>query len=725
MRTIRAARPARIGRRRFLQASAALTGGLVIGFYLPGRKGRAWAQQPAKMSFPPNAFLRIAKDNSVTLVVKHLEFGQGVSTALPMLIAEELECDWTKVKYELAPASPVYGNLFWGGIQGTGGSSSVANSWEQLRIVGAQARTMLLQAAAEQWKVKPADCKAANGTVTGPGGKKATFGQLAEAAMKLPVPEGVKLKEAREWKLIGKPTRRLDCLDKAEGRTVFGMDMKRPNLHVALVARPPAFGATLKNYNEEKLKAVPGVTHLIELGNAMAVVGRSFWAAKKGRDALQIEWNLAPAAGLSSDALRTRFAQAARGPGGVAAKKPANAEAIKGAAKTIAATFEFPFLAHAPMEPLNCTVELRDGGAEIWAGTQMQTGDQAAAAKILGLKPEQVKLNTLDAGGGFGRRANPHADWISEACEIARQVKVPVKLIWTREDDIRGGYYRPMYLHDVAIGLDAQGNIVGWSHAIVGQSILAGTAFEGMLVKDGVDLTSVEGTSDTHYDIPNLAVTLHSMKLAVPPLWWRSVGHSHTAYVMETLIDEIAAASGKDPVACRRALLAKHPRHLKVLDLVAEKSGWGTALPKGRARGVAIHESFGSVVAQVAEVSLEKGVPKVHKVTAAVDCGQVVNPLTVEAQVQGGIAFGLGAALTSELTLKDGQVEQSNFHDYEVLRMADMPQVSVHLVASSANPSGMGEPATPPIAPAVANALAVLTGKRARVLPLSKTKWGY
>jgi isoquinoline 1-oxidoreductase beta subunit len=376
------------------------------------------------------------------------------------------------------------------------------------------------------------------------------------------------------------------------------------------------------------------------------------------------------------------------------------------------------------MEPLNCTVEFRGDSAEIWAGSQFQMMDQGAAAKTLGLAPEKVKLNTMAAGGGFGRRANPVSDYIVEACEVAKAIKVPVKVIWTREDDIKGGYYRPAYLHRVEAGIDAKGKPVGWNHAIVGQSIVTGTPFEGFLVKDGIDHTSVEGVADTPYDLANLDVTLHTTKSAIPVLWWRSVGHTHTAFVMETMIDELAAAAGQDPVAFRKGLLAKHPRHVATLDLAAKKAGWGTPLPKGRARGIAVHESFGSVCAQVAEVSIEGGAVKVHRVVAAIDCGLVVNPMTVEAQVQSAIVYGLSAALHSEITLKDGQVQQSNFHNYGVLRLNETPKIEVHIVASSMDkPTGVGEPGTPPVAPAVANAVAALTGKRPRILPLGKTKW--
>ncbi|HEX7403733.1 MAG TPA: xanthine dehydrogenase family protein molybdopterin-binding subunit, partial [Usitatibacter sp.] len=593
---------------------------------------------------------------------------------------------------------------------------------DQLRTVGAQARAMLVQAAANQWKAKPADLRAEKGFVIGPGGKKLSYGQLAEAAAKLPVPETVALKDPKNFTIIGRPTRRIDSLEKVEGKAKFGLDVQRKNLHTAVVARPPVFGAVVKKLDAEKVKSVPGVTHVVELRDGVAVVARNFWAAKKGRDALEIEWDLGPNAKLSTVDLKSQFAETAKTPGKVA-KKAENADAMKGAAKTIVAEYSVPFLAHAPMEPLNCTVEVQADGAEIWVGSQMQGVDQGAAAKMLGLKPEQVKLNTMLAGGGFGRRANPVSDYVVEACEIAKKVKVPVKVVWTREDDIRGGYYRPMYAHRVETGLDAQGKIVAWNHTIVGPSIMAGTPFEAMMVKDGLDPTSTEGVADTPYDLPNMNVALHTVNPGVPVLWWRSVGNSHTAFVMETMIDELAAAANQDPVAYRRALLGKHPNVTRVLDLAASKAGWGSPLPKGRARGIAVHESFGSICAQVAEVSLDGNDIRVHKVTAAFDCGLVVNPLTVEAQLQSAVAFGLSAALFGEITFKEGRVEQSNFHDYRVLRMNEMPLVEVFLVPGGARPTGVGEPGTPPVAPAVANALFALTGKRARSLPLATQKW--
>jgi isoquinoline 1-oxidoreductase beta subunit len=712
---------ARVSRRQFLKSTTALGGALVISFWLPQVGGRrAFAQDAPRKAISPNAFLRIDKDGTCTVIVKHLEFGQGVTTSLPMLVAEELGCDWAKVRAELAPAGPDYLHTMFG-IQITGGSSSVWNSYDQLRTVGAQARTMLMQAAANQWKVKLTEVRAEKGFVLGPGGKKLSYGQLAEAASKLPVPENVTLKEPKDFKVIGKPTRRIDSADKVSGKTVFGLDVMQKNLHVALVAHPPVFGAKVKSFDPEKVKAVSGVTHVVELRNGVAVVGRNFWAAKRGRDALVVEWEPGPNATLSSEALSAQYRETAKTPGPMA-KKAANPEAIKAAAKTIVAEYELPFLAHAPMEPLNCTVDMRGESAELWVGSQFQTVDQGAAAKALGLDPSKVKLNTMHAGGGFGRRANPVSDYIVEACEVAKAIKVPVKVVWTREDDIRGGFYRPMFVHRVEVGLDAQGGIVGWNHALVGSSIIAGTAFEPMMVKDGIDATSTEGVSDSPYDIPNMNVTLHTMKSGVPVLWWRSVGHSHSAFVMETMIDELAANAGKDPVAYRRQLLAKHPRLVETLDLAASKAGWGSALPKGRARGIAVHESFGTVCAQVAEVSLEGNAVKVHRVVAAFDCGLVVNPLTVEAQVQSAIAYGLSAALHGKITFKDGKVEQSNFHDYQVLRMNEMPRVEVHLVPGRMKPNGAGEPGVPPTAPAVANAIFALTGKRVRSLPLDDVK---
>ena len=709
-------------RRAFLKSSTALSGALVIAFWLPGGGGRrARAQAPAAAPVPPNAFLRIGKDGTCTVQVKHIEIGQGVLTALPMLVAEELECDWSKVRAELAPTGPEYVHTIYG-MQMTGGSSSVLNSYDQLRTVGAQARTLLMQAAASQWKVNVSEVRAEKGFVLGPGGKKLSYGQLAEAAAKLPVPQNVALKDPKDFRIVGKATKRLDSADKVSGKAMYGLDVQRKNLHTAVVLHRPTFGSVIKSFNADKVKAVPGVTHVVEIRGGVAVVGKNFWAAKTGRDALQVEWEAAgPAATLDSAKLSEQMHAAAKTPGKVA--KAGKPEAAQAAVRKVVAEYEFPFLAHAPMEPLNCTVEITGDGAEIWVGTQSQTFDHAAAAKALGLDPAKVRLHTVLAGGGFGRRANPASDYVVEACQIAKAVKVPVKLVWTREDDIRGGYYRSAFVHRVEVGLDGQNAIAGWNHTIVGGSILGGTPLEAMMMKDGIDPLSVEGVADTPYAIPNLHVTLHSVDTGVPVLWWRSVGNSHTAFVMETLVDELARGAGKDPVEYRRGLLAQHPRVLRVLELAASRAGWGSAPPRGRGRGIAVHECYGSVCAQVAEVSLEGDSIKVHRVVAAFDCGLVVNPLTVEAQLQSAIVFGLTAALGGQITFKEGRVQQSNFHDYPLLRMNEMPRVEVHLVPGGDKPAGVGEPGVPPIAPAVANALFALTGKRARALPLSSTKW--
>ena len=710
--------PKKTSRRTFLKASSAATGGLVIGFNLAVGNRMAAAQAPQAPNLnQPNAFLRIARDGTVTVQVKHLEFGQGVMTSLPMLVAEELGCEFSKVRSELAPAAAVYAHTGFG-MQMTGGSTSVANSWEQLRTVGAMARTMLVSAAASRWKVDAAVCKVNNGVVTGPKGKRATFGELADDAAKLPAPANVTLKESKDFKLIGRPTRRLDAPAKVNGSARFGIDINAkqiPNLHTALVARAPAFGGKVKKFDAAKVNGLPGVTHVIQLSHGVAVVAKSFWAAKTARDVLQIEWNLEAASKADSAALRRTFLDTAKTPG-LPAKK-GNPDAFKAGAKTLTAEFEMPFLAHAAMEPLNCTVSVKGDSCEIWVGSQFQTVDSAVAAQVAGVPPQNVKLNTMIAGGGFGRRANPAADYIAEAVEIAKKAGVPCKTVWTREDDTKGGYYRPMYVHRIESALDANNKLSAWNHTIVGQSIIAGTSFEPFLIKDGIDATSTEGVTDTPYDIPNMHATLHTMKTGVPGLWWRSVGHTHTAFAMETMMDDMAKLAGQDPVTFRRQYLTKHRRVLNALNLAAEKAGWGSAIAKGRARGVAVHESFGSVVAHVVEVSLEGGNIRLHRVVSAIDCGLVVNPLTVTAQVESAIVYGLSAALYGKVTLKDGVVEQSNFHDYPVLRMGEMPKVEVHIVPGGKTPTGVGEPGTPPIAPAVSNALFALTGKRLRTLP--------
>ena len=708
-----------VSRRTFLKATASASAGLVIACFLPGGMRRLAAQE-AKAPAPvnPNAFVRIAPDNSITILLKHSEMGQGVWTSMPMVIAEELDCDLALVHVEHAPAAPAYAHTAFG-MQMTGGSTSTWESFDQLRNVGAMARALLLQAAAQKWQVKADDCHTEKGFVIC-AGHKASYGELADAAAKLPAPAQVKLKDAKDWTVIGKPTRRLDSKAKVSGKAEFGIDVKRPNMAIVLVARAPVFGAKVKSFDAAKAKAVPGVIDVVQVPSGIAVLGKHFWAAKSGRDALVIDWDLGSAATLSSASLREDYRKQARTPGAVAKTNGDAAAALKAAAHVLEAEYEVPFLAHAPMEPLNCTVEIGKDGCDIYTGTQFQTVDQAAAAAILDLKPEQVRIHTTFLGGGFGRRANPTSDFVTEAVHVAKASGKTVKVIWTREDDIRGGYYRPMWLSQLRAALGKDGKPVAWTHSVVGQSILAGTPFAAMMVKDGIDATSVEGAADSPYfeSIPAHQVELHSPTSPVTVLWWRSVGHSNTAFVVESFVDELAHAAKKDPLEYRRMLLPKESRERRALDLAAEKFGWGKALPKGHAAGIAVHQSFGSFVAQAAEVSVEAGAVKVHRVVCAIDCGPVVNPMTVEAQMQSGIIYGLSAALHGELTLKDGHVEQSNFHDYPVLRLNEAPKIEVHVVASTDKMGGCGEPGTPPIAPAVANAVFALTGKRLRKLPL-------
>jgi isoquinoline 1-oxidoreductase beta subunit len=715
---------ARVGvsRRRFLKTSA----GLVVGFYVAPRTGLSVIQEatsPAAKPIPdPNAFLRIGEDESVTVLLAHSEMGQGIWTTLPMLIAEELGCDWSKVRVEHAPAAPVYAHTRFG-MQMTGGSTTTYTEYDRYRQVGAAAREMLVRAAAQEWKVDPSACRVEKGFVIR-GENRLSFGKLAKAAQKLTPPREVRLKDPKDWTILGKPTKRLDSPEKVTGRAEFGMDVRLPGMRTALVARPPVFGGKVKSFRAERAKAVPGVTDVVQVPSGVAVVAEHFWAAKLGRDALEIDWDLGPGADLDTARMREEFRAMARTPGTKAAGAGDVEAGMRMPGKTLEAEYEFPYLAHATMEPMNCTVRLGPDGCEIWTGTQFQTMDQKAAAEITGLKPEQVKIHTMFLGGGFGRRATPASDFVSEAVHVAKAAPgAPVKVVWTREDDMRGGYYRPAWSHRVRVKVGADGRPVAWRQTIVGQSIVEGTPFAAMLVKDGVDGTSVEGAADSPYvtDTPNHLVDLHSPKTPIPVLWWRSVGSTHTAYVMETVVDELAHMVGQDPLEYRRQLLIKHPRHLGVLNLAAEKAGWGKPLPTGRFRGLAVHESFNSFVAQVAEVSVSRDRVRVHRVVAAVDCGVCVNPAGVRAQVESAIAYGLTAALYGELTFKAGRVEQSNFHDYPILRHNEMPKVDVHIVASSEKSGGVGEPGTPPIAPAVANAIFAATGKRLYKLPFRLT----
>ena len=707
-----------LSRRDVLRGSAAAGAGLVIAFAVPRRAQALFAGALGKKKPlpPPSSFLRIGTDDSVTVLLAHSEMGQGIWTTLPMLVAEELQCDWSKIRVEHAPAAPVYAHVQMG-IQGTGGSSTTNSEFDRYRQVGATARTLLVRAAAEEWKTDPAKLTVENGHVIG-GKRRASFGQLAARAATLPVPEKVTLKPPEQWTIIGKPTRRLDTPEKITGRAQFGLDVQFPGLRTAMVARAPVFGARLKSFDATAARAVPGVEQVVQVPSGVAVVAKHTWAAKLGREALKLDWDLGPGAALDSNNLRAEALALSRTDGPVALSKGDVGAALKKAATKVEADYEVPYLAHAPMEPLNCAVKLEANSCEIWTGTQFQTVDQAAAAEVAGLKPEQVAIHTMFLGGGFGRRATATSDFVREAVHVAKAAKVPVKIVWTREDDIHGGYYRPAFLHHIQVGLDAKGQPTGWKQTVVGQSLVVGTPFEAEM-KNGIDESSVEGAVDSPYvmAVPAKKITLQTPKLPIPVLWWRSVGNTHTAFAVESMVDELAHAAGQDPLAYRLALLRKSPRHANVLRLAAEKAGWGKA-PAGRALGLAVHGSFLSVVAQAAEVSVDaSGQIRVHRVVCAVDCGQPVNPLGIEAQIQSGIAYGLGAALHGAITFKDGHVQQSNFHDYRVLRIEEMPKVEVHVVKSSAKMGGIGEPGTPPIAPAVANAVFALTGKRLRTLP--------
>jgi isoquinoline 1-oxidoreductase beta subunit len=708
-----------ISRRDFITAGMLIGGGLVLGIYFDLRDAGAEEGKPG-MRFRPNAFIRIGRDEEVTIIVNKSEMGQGVYTSLPMLVAEELEADWKKVRVEPAPVNPVYNHTLWG-IQATGGSTSVRTSWDQMLKAGAAARIMLITAAADTWKVEPSSCKAEKGFVLHPESKRRiSYGMLTDKASQLCPPEYVALKKPKDYTIVGKPAKRLDTPEKTRATAVFGIDVNVPGMLTAVVARSPVFGGTVKSYKDDKAKAVPGVRSVVQIGSGVAVAADDFWSAKLGRDALEIIWDEGPLAGFDTPEQRVRYAELAKSPGTIAREEGDPDGAFADADRQMTAEYEVPYLAHAPMEPLNALVDLHeDNSCDIWTGTQFQTIDRNSAAGVLGLDREKVRLHTTFLGGGFGRRANPHSDFVKEAAQVAKAVKKSVKVIWTREDDIRGGYYRPMWYDRISAGLDQKGNLTAWKHTIVGQSIVQGTTFESALVKEGVDETSVEGAKDIPYDIPHIRVDLHTPHYPIPVLWWRSVGHSHTAFVVETFIDEVAYAAGKDPFEFRRGLLGRNQRRKAVLERAAEKAGWGRSLPEGRGRGIAVHKSFGSYVAQVAEVSVSKeGEVRVHKVVCAVDCGKTVNPDTIEAQMESGIVFGLSAALFSEITFKNGRVQQSNFNNYKIARMRHMPDVEVHIISSRQAPGGIGEPGVPPIAPAVANAVFAVTGKRLHHLPI-------
>ncbi|MFD1332330.1 molybdopterin cofactor-binding domain-containing protein [Methylopila musalis] len=729
-KTPRAAEPLDLSRRGFLAVVGGAGLGLAVG--LKPFDAVAAANGAAPAAFNP--FVKIAPDGVVTVVVKHLDKGQGVATGLATLVAEELDADWAQMRTEFAPADNArYANLMFK-AQGTGGSTSIANSWEQYRTAAATARAMLVNAAAQAWSVAPGEIVVEKGRLSHPSGKSDGFGAFAEKAAAAPepvaAPQNAPFKDPSKYVYIGKEgLHRIDNDPKTDGTAIYTQDVKLPNMLVAVVAHPPRFGATVKGFDDAETRKIKGVKEVVAVPQGVAVLATNTWAAISGRNALKVEWDDAKAETRGSDALLAEAkAAVAKADGGVAAVTEGDAEAaFKTASKVIEADYAFPYLAHAAMEPLNCVVDVRkDGTAELIYGCQFPAIDHPTAAQILGLPLDKVTITTVWAGGSFGRRAVPTADYVAEAVAIAKAIegRAPVKLVWTREDDTKAGYYRPLYAHKVKAAIGPDGLPTAWSHHIAGQSIFGGTALEAMTVKDGVDETSVEGVSNLAYAVPNRSVRLTTLKTGVPVLWWRSVGHTHTAHAVETMIDELAHAAGQDAVAYRLALLKDKPRHTAALKLAAEKAGWGEKLPQGRGRGVAVHESFNTMVAQVVDVTIRKdGSVKVDRVVAAVDCGVVVNPDVIRAQIEGGVGFGLGAALRNAVTLKDGEVEQANFDTYEPLRITDMPHVEVHMVTSDAKPTGVGEPGVPPIAPALANAIFAATGKRVRDLPIGDQKF--
>jgi isoquinoline 1-oxidoreductase subunit beta len=692
----------KLDRRVFLKTSAAATGGLLLGFTIPGVRAAA---QSAEGAGALNAFVHIGTDDLVTMVIHKPENGQGTVTSLSMLIAEELECDWTRIRWEFAPIDRVYGFP----LQGTFGSQGIRSSWRPLRQAGATARHMLIQAAADAWRISPAACRAENGRVVRTDtGESRTFGSLATAASALPVPENVPLKDPAEFRLIGTPTPRLDTPAKTSGQAVYGIDVRRPGMLHAVVARSPVVGGRLRTFDASGAREVPGVVGVVEIPTGIAVVGENTWAAIRGRDALGVAWDEGPNASLSSAGIRQSLMDLAAEPGAIARDEGDSDAALRGAAHRIEAVYEAPYLAHATMEPPTASAEVTADSCQVWSGTQIPGLAHTSAAEAAGLSPDQVQVHTTYIGGGFGSRGG--GPEYAEAVHIARQVGAPVNLVYTREDDIQHDRYRPTSYARLVAGLDAEGWPVAWTGRVACQSFVG--------LQNGVDREGVAGLADIHYAIPNVHVEYHPPSVDVPTNYWRSVGHSQNTYFAEAFIDELAAATDKDPVEFRTRLLADSPRLLNVLNLAADRAGWGSALPEGRYRGVAAVNCFGSYNAQVAEISIDDGRLRVHRVVCAIDCGQVVNPSGVVQQMQSGIVYGLSAALKGEITLERGRVQQTNFHQYDVLRMDEMPVVEVHIVPSQESPGGIGEVGTPAAAPAVVNAIRRATGHPIRKLPI-------
>jgi isoquinoline 1-oxidoreductase subunit beta len=712
-----------------LTRRAALRGvaGLVIGFRLPlPAHGQSGAAQPASgtaATFAPNAFIRIGTDDLVTVLIKHIEFGQGPFTGLTTLAAEELDADWKQMRAEHAPSNPAVYENFVLGMQGTGGSSAVANSYDQMRKAGATARAMLVEAAAKRWNVPPSEIVIEGGVLRHETtGRKGHFGQFAEAAARLPVPEDAPLKQPAAFRLIGREgaIKRLDVPEKTNGRAQFGIDNYAPGMLTVVVARPPRFGGKVVSFDAAAARAIPGVVDIKQLPSGIAVYAESTWPALKAREALRVTWDDGAAEMRGSEQLIEQYRAIARGPGIAAAARGDAEAALAKAGVVIEAEFVFPYLAHAPMEPLDGFLQWDGERARARFGCQLQTGDHNMIAAVLGLPFERVEIETMMAGGSFGRRGQADMHLAAELAQAAKAIGPgrPVKLMWTREDDIRGGYYRPLYLHRLR-GAVSDGRILAWADTIVGQSILKGTPFES-IIKNGIDPYSIEGASDMPYDIADFRCELHTTDSAVSVLSWRSVGHTHTGYAVECFVDELLQAVGKDPVAGRLEMMGNAPRAAGALRAVSALASWSGPGPVDkRARGVAVVECFGTYVAQIAEVSLgDGGRPRVHKVWCAVDCGVAINPDVIRAQMEGGIGFGLGHALFAEIRIEAGRPVQSNFDTYRSLRIDEMPEVEVTIVPSPERPTGVGEPGVPPVGPAVANAMARLGPGRPRRLPI-------
>ncbi|QHT70624.1 xanthine dehydrogenase family protein molybdopterin-binding subunit [Rhodocytophaga rosea] len=704
---------ATVPRRVFLKTSALFGGGLLLSFFIPAQPNKVTS---GPIPFTPNTLLHIGEDDSIHIILTKVEMGQGIGTTLAMLIAEELDCDWKKIKIRHSPAGKQFADPDWG--QSTGGSTSTLSEFDRYRQVGATARVMLIEAAANRFGVKPADCSTENGYVIIKG-KEIRYGDLASEAAAIHVP-AVQLRQPKEWRYIGKSQNRLDIPDKINGKAIYGLDIHFSGLLTAVVAHAPIFGAKVKSFDASRAMAIQGVRDVIQIPSGIAVLGDHYWAAKMGRDALKIEWELGENVKINTQLQVEEYRRIAKTQGTYSQQKGDTSAALQKASHVLETEHTVPYLAHAPMEPLNCTVKPGKDSCEIWVGNQNPLLFQQIVADLLGMKPEQVSIHTPEIGGSFGRKASFDADWVVEAVHIARISGKAVKLVWSREDDIRGGYYRPLYLHRAVIGIGNDGYPSVWQHHIVGQSIFAHTPLDKLIIKDRIDYSSVGGVHGSPYinPVPNHNVALHTTTVGVPVLSWRSVGHSHTCFVMETLIDELAFMAAKDPLDYRYALLKDHPRHLAVLTLAAEKAGWRKPLPPGMFRGIAVHEAMGSYVSQVIEISIQNRKLRIHRVVCAIDCGLVVNPDGVRAQMEGSIVFALTAALYGEITLEKGQVKQSNFHDYRMLRIHEMPEIEIHIVPGTKGMGGVGEPGVPPVAPALLNAIFAATGKRLRRLPV-------